>query len=66
LILPVATSMATSVALTGLALFLVGARKARLTVGRPVRSGLEMAAIGIVSALIGYAIGAALKTPSAP
>lgn len=66
LILPVATSMPTSVALTGLALFLVGARKARLTVGRPLRSGLEMAAIGVVSALIGYAVGAALKVPSGP
>jgi len=36
----------------------VGVYKARLTVGKPGRSGLQMALIGIVSALAGYAIGA--------
>jgi VIT1/CCC1 family predicted Fe2+/Mn2+ transporter len=45
-------------ALTALVLFTVGAIKARLTVGRPWRSGLQMMAIGILSALAGYAIGA--------
>ncbi len=36
----------------------VGAYKARITVGKPARSGLQMAVIGIVSALAGYFIGA--------
>jgi VIT1/CCC1 family predicted Fe2+/Mn2+ transporter len=35
----------------------VGALKARLTIGSPFRSGLQMAVIGIMSALAGYAIG---------
>jgi len=39
------------------ALFLVGVYKARQTVGRPGRSGLQMAVIGIASALAGYGIG---------
>jgi predicted membrane protein (TIGR00267 family) len=47
-----------SIAVSALALFVVGVYKARLTVGRPGRSGLQMALIGIVSALAGYAIGA--------
>jgi len=47
-----------SIAVSALALFVVGVYKARLTVGKPGRSGLQMALIGIVSALAGYAIGA--------
>jgi len=43
---------------SALALFVVGAYKARITVGKPARSGLQMAVIGIVSALAGYFIGA--------
>ena len=39
-------------------LFAVGVIKARITVGKPARSGLQMMLIGIVSALAGYAIGA--------
>lgn len=66
LILPIGASMAAAVVLTGLALFAVGIKKARLTVGRPVRSGLELAAIGVISALLGYAVGAVLKVPATP
>lgn len=47
-----------AIAVSALALFVVGVYKARLTVGKPGRSGLQMALIGIVSALAGYAIGA--------
>jgi VIT1/CCC1 family predicted Fe2+/Mn2+ transporter len=47
-----------SIAVSALALFAVGVYKAHLTVGRPGRSGLQMAVIGTVSALAGYAIGA--------
>lgn len=48
------------------ALFGVGAYKAKTTVGHPLRAGLEMAAIGVVSALAGWAIGAAFGVRAAP
>jgi predicted membrane protein (TIGR00267 family) len=47
-----------SITVSALTLFAVGAYKARITVGRPMRSGLQMAVIGTVSALAGYVIGA--------
>jgi vacuolar iron transporter family protein len=61
--LPVDASMLVSVAITALVLFGVGAYKAQKTVGHPGKSGLEMAAIGTISALVGYAIGMLLKVP---
>jgi predicted membrane protein (TIGR00267 family) len=57
-ILPRVTAMVIALVISALALFAVGVYKARTTVGRPVRSGLQMAVIGIISALAGYAIGA--------
>lgn len=65
-LLPVATSIWVSILVTALVLYVVGAYKARTTVGRPWKSGLEMAAIGTVSALVGYAIGLLLKVPAVP
>lgn len=38
-------------------LFGIGVIKANMTVGRPFRSGMQMMAIGILSALAGYGIG---------
>ena len=64
--LPVSLSMVVSVLVTAIVLFVVGAYKARLTVGRPGRSGLEMAMIGTISALVGYAVGVLMKVPSTP
>lgn len=64
--LPVGVSMWVSILISALTLFAVGAYKARLTVGHPARSGLEMAVIGTVSALVGYAVGALLKVPPMP
>ena len=64
--LPVGASMWVSVAITALVLFGVGAYKARVTVGHPTRSGLEMAIIGTVSALVGYGVGMILKIPAMP
>jgi predicted membrane protein (TIGR00267 family) len=64
--LPVGTSMWVSVLITALVLFSVGVYKARVTVGRPLRSGVEMALIGTLSALVGYAVGALLKIPVVP
>lgn len=64
--LPVATSMVVAIILTAAVLFAVGAYKARTMVGHPARSGLEMALIGTVSALVGYAVGVLLKVPVTP
>jgi predicted membrane protein (TIGR00267 family) len=62
-LLPVAHSMWVAVVITALVLFGVGAYKARTTVGHPGKSGLEMAVIGTLSALVGYAVGALFKIP---
>ncbi len=66
LVLPVSVAIPVSIVLSALALFTVGAYKARTTIGHPTRSGLEMAIIGTVSALVGYVIGLALKAPTVP
>ena len=62
-LLPVAQSMWVAVVITALVLFGVGAYKARIMVGHPGKSGLEMAVIGTLSALAGYAVGALFKIP---
>lgn len=46
-----------SVAATAAALFALGAYKGRVTVGRWVLAGLELAGVGLVSALVGYLVG---------
>jgi vacuolar iron transporter family protein len=45
-----------SLTVSTLALFAIGWWKAKTTIGRPSRSGLQMAAIGIASALAGFGI----------
>jgi VIT1/CCC1 family predicted Fe2+/Mn2+ transporter len=64
--LPVGTSMVLSVVIAAVVLFAVGAYKARTTVGHPGKSGLEMALIGTLSALAGYAAGVIFKLPPTP
>ncbi|MEP7133608.1 MAG: VIT1/CCC1 transporter family protein [Chloroflexota bacterium] len=49
-----------------LTLFIVGVYKARVTVGKPFRSGMEMAIIGTLSALAGYVVGWIFKVPTVP
>ena len=66
IILPVAVSMVVAVLLSALTLFAVGAYKARATVGNPGKSGLEMAIIGTVSALVGYGVGLLFRVPVTP
>ena len=66
LFLRVGASMVVSVLLTAAVLFGVGAYKARVMVGHPGRSGLEMAVIGTLSALVGYAVGVVLRIPPTP
>ena len=63
LLLPIGASIPIALALSATALFGVGAYKARITVGQPMRSGLQMAIIGVVSALAGYLIGALFGAP---
>lgn len=55
-----------SILLSAVVLFIVGAVKARMTIGHPGKSGLEMAIIGTISALVGYGVGALLKVPATP
>ena len=58
--LPVWVAMYSSIALAGASLFIVGAYKAKVTVGVWWKSGLQLLGIGLVTALIGYAIGTAV------
>jgi len=53
-----------SVAVAGVALFAIGAYKARMTSGSMMRSALEMTAIGLASALAAWGIGAAFSAAS--
>ncbi|HZN91294.1 MAG TPA: VIT1/CCC1 transporter family protein [Myxococcales bacterium] len=55
---PIRVGIWISIALAGVTLFAFGAFKARWTVGVPWKSGLELAGIGLTSALAGYGIGA--------
>lgn len=61
--LPVGVGMVSSIVISAVTLFAVGVYKARVTVGRPGRSGLEMAVIGTVSALVGYVVGLFFRVP---
>jgi VIT1/CCC1 family predicted Fe2+/Mn2+ transporter len=45
-----------SLAVSAVALFGIGWYKAKMTVGRPRRSGLQMLMIGISSALAGFGV----------
>ena len=53
-----------SIVIAALTLFVVGAYKARVTIGKPFRSGLQMAVIGKISALAGYVVGLIFKVPA--
>lgn len=55
------TAFATSVALSALALFGLGAAKVLVTHLNPLRSGLEMLLVGGLAAIVAYVIGASLK-----
>jgi len=56
--LPVWLAVWASIALAGASLFAVGAYKATVTVGVWWKSGLQLLGIGLVTAMVGYAIGA--------
>lgn len=55
------SGMIASVVISGLALFVIGAAKARLTIGDWRKSGLEMLMVGLIAALAGYFIGKLLN-----
>ena len=59
-LLPVKISMIYGVLLSIITLFIVGAVKAKLTIGNWKKSGLEMTIIGTLAALAGYLIGSLL------
>ncbi|MBI3190499.1 VIT1/CCC1 transporter family protein [archaeon] len=54
------TGIIFSITISTIALFATGMVKNKITVGRPIKGGIEMALIGMVSAIIGYGIGTAL------
>jgi VIT1/CCC1 family predicted Fe2+/Mn2+ transporter len=60
LIYPVKTAISTTLVISTVVLFFVGVYKAKTTIGNPVKSGIELAAIGMLAAVIGYAVGAIL------
>lgn len=61
LFLNIASAVITSLCISALTLFVVGAYKARTMVGSPGKSGLEMTLIGMASALVGYGVGLIFK-----
>jgi VIT1/CCC1 family predicted Fe2+/Mn2+ transporter len=63
LVVPIPPELAfpISVALSGLALFGLGAAKVLVTHQNPLRSGLEMLLVGGLAAVVAYAVGALLK-----
>ncbi len=60
-IFSVKSGIIASLTFSGLILFIVGALKAKLSIGSWKKSGLEMMIIGLVAALLGYGIGFLLK-----
>lgn len=58
--LPIAAATWTSIIISTIVLFFVGMYKAKITIGNPIKSGIEMAVIGMLAAFAGYAIGSLL------
>lgn len=56
----VKTGMVLALALSVITLFIVGGLKARMTIGNWKKSGIEMAVVGTVAALVGYLVGSLL------
>ena len=55
--LPIKTALIYSLIVSAVALFFVGIYKAKATVGKPVKTGIQMMIIGMAAALAGYLIG---------
>jgi VIT1/CCC1 family predicted Fe2+/Mn2+ transporter len=54
---PIATALWYSLGLSVIVLFFVGMYKAKVTIGSPLKSAIQMAVIGMGAALAGYLIG---------
>jgi len=54
---PIVKAMWLSVLLCSGILFCAGALKAKLTIGNPLKDGIELMLIGIISALFGFLVG---------
>lgn len=63
LFLAVGQGIAVSFIVSAVTLFVFGIYKAKVTVGRPLRSGLELLVIGMLAALVGYVIGFLFRAP---
>jgi len=59
-LLPVMDALIPSLILSTLVLFAVGVYKAKVTVGNWLKSGIEMAVVGMLAALVGYLVGKVL------
>ncbi len=64
LVVPTALAAWSEAAVSAVFLFAMGAFKARATIGGPLRSGLELALIGMASALAGWGIGELFQHPA--
>jgi len=60
ILLPVGDAIVVSLILSTIVLFIVGAYKAKVTIGDWKKSGIEMAVIGILAAITGWLIGKVL------
>ncbi|MBI2173379.1 MAG: VIT1/CCC1 transporter family protein [Candidatus Aenigmarchaeota archaeon] len=60
IVMPVGDAIFASVGISAVALFITGAIKAMITIGNWIVSGIEMAAIGMAAALVGYGLGAVI------
>ncbi len=65
LLLPVDSAMVVAIVAAAAVLFIAGVQRARLTSVPVLPAGLQMVAIGLLSALAGYLIGQALRSPAA-
>lgn len=60
--LPVKQAIFVSLAISSITLFIVGYYKAKQTLGRQlIKQGIEMAVIGMASAMVGYLVGSLFK-----
>jgi VIT1/CCC1 family predicted Fe2+/Mn2+ transporter len=56
-LMPREASIGASIALSAVVLFLVGAYEAKTSIGDWRKKGLQMTAIGLGAALVGYVVG---------
>lgn len=55
--LPIKTAIYASLVISAISLFVLGAVEGRITIGKWIKNGLQLAAIGMAAALIGFAVG---------